>query len=294
MVPENKKVSLCFKIGDFVRFKFNSIEVIGIIRNLNQKRKRATIQIPQTMVSVPIVILRREQDKSKYPKFPSFQIGDLVHFTYNRNNGLGYVQKINKTTISINSEFGVIKASYSRVTPALTNKSFELLKEKPRSLPEEEYLMSYDKSIIPLSDNELENIKPTVHVLVNGLLKGSENLIKDSSNSLINLLIKFYDLPNLKVYTKGKRKIGGNKQTLGEHRIRGAGTAYEKSSISVYSKEWKNNRFVKPETFLKTLIHEFMHHYDRYQLSLDNLSHSKGFEARVNLLYDQILQLLTN
>jgi len=294
MAPGKKKVAHCFKIGDFVKFKFNSVEVIGIIRNLSEKRKRATIQIPHTMVSVPVVLLAKEHDESKYPKIQSFQIGDLVHFTFNRKKGLGYVQKINKTTISINSEFGIIKASYSRITPAQKDERIEPSERKQRSLFEEDGLKSNYESIIPLTDTQLQKMKPFVQILVNGLLKGSENLIKDSSNSLINLLIKFYDLPNVKVYTKGKRKIGGRKQTLGEHRIRGAGTAYEKSSISVYSKEWKKTKYIKPKTFLKTLIHEFIHHYDRYHLSLDTLLHSKGFEARVNLLYDQILQLLTD
>ena len=294
MTPINKLITHCFKIGDYVKFNFDSIEVIGVIRNINWKKNRATIQIPQNMVSVPIFLLKIEQDSSKFPQFPSIQIGDPVNFIYKRKNVLGYVRKINKTTISINSELGVIRASYSRVTPAPTNIRIELPQKILKCFLKEDNLKSNNESIKPLIDSQLQEIKPYVQKLVNGLLKKSDNLIKESSNSLIYSLNKFYNLPNLKVYTRGKRKFEGRRQAFGEHRIRGAGTAYERSSISVYSKEWKKNEYIQPESFIKTLIHEFMHHYDRCQLNLDNLLHTKGFEERVDLLYNQFLQFIAN
>ena len=47
---------------------------------------------------------------------------------------------------------------------------------------------------------------------------------------------------------------------------------------------WNNKHYKVPceiKTFINTLLHEFMHHYDYYYLRLPDSVHCKGFEARI-------------
>lgn len=43
-----------------------------------------------------------------------------------------------------------------------------------------------------------------------------------------------------------------------------------------------------PKTFLNTLLHEWMHHYDTYKLKLNSI-HTKGFYLRIKSLETQLL-----
>ena len=42
------------------------------------------------------------------------------------------------------------------------------------------------------------------------------------------------------------------------------------------------------KTFINTLLHEFMHHYDYYYLKLPDSVHCKGFEARIRDLRQKL------
>ncbi|MHA1260008.1 MAG: hypothetical protein ACTSRO_10285, partial [Candidatus Heimdallarchaeaceae archaeon] len=57
---------------------------------------------------------------------------------------------------------------------------------------------------------------------------------------------------------------------------------------SVYSRTAKTKKFVAPKTFLRTLIHEWAHHFDKYKLGLTYTYHTKGFYRRANTIYNQL------
>lgn len=46
-------------------------------------------------------------------------------------------------------------------------------------------------------------------------------------------------------------------------------------------------QILAPKTFLDTLLHEWMHHYDTYRLRLRSI-HSKGFYERINHLKEKL------
>ncbi|MFH1631436.1 MAG: hypothetical protein ABIA47_00205 [bacterium] len=48
-------------------------------------------------------------------------------------------------------------------------------------------------------------------------------------------------------------------------------------------------QILAPKTFLNTLLHEWMHHYDICKLRLDSI-HTKGFYLRLNHLQDMLLK----
>ena len=47
-------------------------------------------------------------------------------------------------------------------------------------------------------------------------------------------------------------------------------------------------QILAPKTFLDTLLHEWLHHYDTYKLKLRSI-HSKGFYLRLNDLKNKLL-----
>lgn len=55
--------------------------------------------------------------------------------------------------------------------------------------------------------------------------------------------------------------------------------------ITVWMRTAKRDRVVAPRTFLRTLLHEVVHHIDMERLDLPNSFHSKGFYRRESSLY---------
>ena len=54
---------------------------------------------------------------------------------------------------------------------------------------------------------------------------------------------------------------------------------------------WNNRHYKVPcdiRTFINTLLHEFMHHYDYYYLRLPDSVHCKGFESRIRDLRSKL------
>lgn len=54
---------------------------------------------------------------------------------------------------------------------------------------------------------------------------------------------------------------------------------------------WNNRHYKVPcdiRTFINTLLHEFMHHYDYYYLRLSDSVHCKGFESRIRDLRSKL------
>lgn len=58
--------------------------------------------------------------------------------------------------------------------------------------------------------------------------------------------------------------------------------------ISIANKTAVRGQILAPKTFLDTLLHEWLHHYDTYKLKLHSI-HSKGFYLRLNDLKDKLL-----
>ncbi len=79
-------------------------------------------------------------------------------------------------------------------------------------------------------------------------------------------------------------------QYYGVYRTRGEQDT--RHSISVYSRTAKTQKYVAPKTFLRTLIHEWGHHYDKHKLKLNSTFHTKGFYDRMNVIYNQLKEPL--
>lgn len=58
-------------------------------------------------------------------------------------------------------------------------------------------------------------------------------------------------------------------------------------NIHIHNLTAVRGQILAPKTFLDTLLHEWMHHYDTYKLRLRSI-HSKGFYQRVNDLKEKL------
>jgi hypothetical protein len=59
------------------------------------------------------------------------------------------------------------------------------------------------------------------------------------------------------------------------------------ASIAISNKTAVRGQILAPKSFLDTLLHEWMHHYDTYRLKLRSI-HSKGFYLRLNNLKEKL------
>ena len=70
--------------------------------------------------------------------------------------------------------------------------------------------------------------------------------------------------------------------------VRRYGSYYPKTKrISIQNRTAIRGKELAPKTFLDTLLHEWMHHYDFQKLRLNSI-HTKGFYERIRSLKDRL------
>lgn len=94
---------------------------------------------------------------------------------------------------------------------------------------------------------------------------------------LLDYLCDKYGIKRIPLYIKSNRPVRANSQTYGFYKlINGVGV-----SITIYNKTAKTNKEISIKSFVNTLLHEFIHHYDTHYLKLNSI-HSKGFYMRIS------------
>ena len=108
----------------------------------------------------------------------------------------------------------------------------------------------------------------------NSLLNSVSNKRKQAAQNLLNYLCDKYHINRIKlIISEDKRKIIKNGQIYG---------FYKKGiSITIYNKTAKTNKEVSIKSFIDTLLHEFMHHYDTEYLKIQTM-HTAGFYKRIS------------
>lgn len=218
-----------------------------------------------------------------------------ISFPYKGEILTGVIKRFNRKTVTVETGTLKFRVPYSLTTPKLkppkptsTNRN---AKKKWSAAQSKDYERSKTAAMKPLAKSSVKLLHKTTMMLGDSLKLGDDEAIKKYSNLLLSELNSMYNLPHLTVHTGGKRRLtrsGG--QYYGLYRTRG--DTQKKYSISVFSRTAKKQKYVFPKTFLRTLIHEWGHHYDRHVLSLVNTYHTKGFYDRINMLYGQLKEAL--
>lgn len=109
------------------------------------------------------------------------------------------------------------------------------------------------------------------------LLKDNMNR-KQAGQILLNYLCDKYKIKKIPlIVLDAPRKCKGNGQVHGFYKhCNGIGI-----SITIYNKTAKTQKEVAIKTFVSTLLHEFIHHYDTSFLKIQP-SHTTGFYKRIN------------
>lgn len=102
-----------------------------------------------------------------------------------------------------------------------------------------------------------------------------------AAQNLVNYLCTKYKLPRCRVVIRDCAQPSfrnGRGKTLGRYTTWGIG----KRLIEIWNLTAKQKKVVSIKVFMDTLLHEFMHHYDREYLKLGGTIHCSGFYKRIS------------
>ena len=210
-----------------------------------------------------------------------------VSFPYKGEILHGTIKRMNKKTVTVVTNIATFRVPYSLLTPKMSPPKPNQKTREWSSSQAKDYKRSQESRIESISGRNAKVLHVAVKFLAEALINGDEGAIKVYSNETVAELNRIYNLPHLRVYTGGKRRLtrrGG--QYYGVYKSRGE--EEKRHSISVYSRTAKTQKYVAPKTFLRTLIHEWSHHYDKYKLKINHTYHTKGFYERVNTIYSEL------
>lgn len=108
--------------------------------------------------------------------------------------------------------------------------------------------------------------------------------IEAEAQKLISHLNSVFSLPPLKVSIKDKPRGQWKSKRWGT--VENYGYYYGKT-ISIYARTPKRQQLTAFKTLISTVLHEWMHHYDRHQLKIESY-HTTGFYRRLNQLQEAL------
>jgi hypothetical protein len=94
------------------------------------------------------------------------------------------------------------------------------------------------------------------------------------SQLLLNYLCDIFNIIDIKVVVSNSPQPKKGKGTLCGY--------YDGSKIKIYNLTPKKHNVVSVNSYIDTLLHEFMHHYDKHKIHLVNSYHTLGFYKRID------------
>jgi len=111
-----------------------------------------------------------------------------------------------------------------------------------------------------------------------------EECVRTQTQELLDRLNNQYGAPENYIDISGKRRSTGRGELHGYYKP-------GSTKIRVYPFTKAKEQVVAPKTFLKTVVHEWVHHYDEQILGLKSI-HTDAFYQRVNTIYNQLKNVL--
>lgn len=300
------KDQLC--VGDKVKFTHRGKEMIATITRLNTKS--ASIDANGITGRVDYYFLTKANENTIATSAPEKQlpaprkskglspgevsVGDKVKFWYRGEELIVTVTRVNEKTVSISGGSFKGRVSYkviSKVDGGGAVVSTVLPKKKEREwAPDQkrDYEFSQKLTIDPLPDAVAKRIHVKVMKLDLAFSRDDKGSINVMANEISDLLCDHYNVSRVKVWTDGKIQPTMRGTRHGVHRTRDMSTDSMRGSISVFSRAENGNDLVKSSDFVKTLVHEWMHHWDRFAHKIIHEYHTSGFHKRVDTIHDQI------
>ena len=102
------------------------------------------------------------------------------------------------------------------------------------------------------------------------------------SQMLLNYLCGVFNIKDVKVIVhNSKRRLRGRAEVYGY---------YDYKNIHIYNKTARKGDIVSIKSYVDTLLHEFMHHYDICYLGFTTSPHTNGFYHRIKDLKEKIIK----
>ncbi|MFH1873763.1 MAG: hypothetical protein ABH859_01060 [Pseudomonadota bacterium] len=107
---------------------------------------------------------------------------------------------------------------------------------------------------------------------------------KAATERLVSGLCEVFKVQQLEVRVLGKRPSSSRSELHGLYEM----SQDKPTTITVWMKTAKKKNVVKFRTFLRTTIHEFLHHLDYLYYQLGNSYHTHGFYQRESSIIRQL------
>lgn len=128
-----------------------------------------------------------------------------------------------------------------------------------------------------------EGLERLQQYLAAGDLDGTQRL----TEWFVRSIMRVYQVPHVTVKVLAKRPSNDWGELHGLYEVTGGATRQAK--ITVWMRTAKRKEVVAFKTYLRTVIHECLHHLDYTHLHLADSFHTKGFYQRESSLMRQLL-----
>lgn len=152
-----------------------------------------------------------------------------------------------------------------------------------RSLPDEErreYQRSEQLAKIDLAPNPV--FGRIVDAVDRSLGADDRDATERAAQALVDRVSRGLSIPTATIRVQGRRPPDGEGELHGLYK---PAEGPERDQITVWMRTAKRGDVVATKTFLRTLLHEVVHHIDMRLLDLPNSYHSKGFYQRESSLF---------
>ena len=116
--------------------------------------------------------------------------------------------------------------------------------------------------------------------ICNAILLHQQELILATTQEIIDFLCGYVKIPSLPVSMNNELGFIGNRIISGLYTESNQVSSQCDIKVSVKT---KSDRFDSPESIIRTIVHEFMHHYDSHMGKIDNF-HNDAFYVRINTI----------
>ncbi|MBT3182024.1 MAG: hypothetical protein HN337_05885 [Deltaproteobacteria bacterium] len=127
-----------------------------------------------------------------------------------------------------------------------------------------------------------ERFYPALEALRKGLEKDDKAKVQDASRRIVRGLCTVFIVPQIGVKVLAKRPSGSGGEMHGLYEYDEENDA--RPTLTVWMRTAQRKQPVAFKTFLRTIVHEFMHHLDFTHLKLEDSFHTEGFYKRENNL----------
>lgn len=130
-------------------------------------------------------------------------------------------------------------------------------------------------------------LRPLVHHLHSALQSERATDVQLTSRALLAALCAELDLPAVRVVVRSRRPQDEESEL---HGLYSPAEGRRQACIEIWMRTARRRQVVAFRTFLRTLLHELMHHADLEMLGLEESFHTEGFYKRESSLFRQLVQ----